>query len=49
MRMIKGLEYLSYRDRLRELGFCSPDKRFWGERYWRPHCGLPALKGSLQT
>jgi len=44
-RMIKGLEHLSYKERLRELGlFCEKEKA-----PGRVHCGLPVLEGSLQA
>jgi len=29
-KMIQGMEYLSYEDRLRELGLFSPKRRLWG-------------------
>ena len=41
MKMIKGLEYLSCEDRLRELGFFSSEKTLV-----RPQCGLPVLETS---
>ena len=40
--MIKGLEHLSYVERLRKMGLYSMEKTLG-----RPHCGLPVLKGSL--
>ena len=43
-KMIRGLEHLSYEDRLRQLGWFGLEKRrLWGE----PYCSLPVLKGGL--
>ena len=39
-KMIKGLKYLSYKDRLKGLGLFRLEKRSAG----RPHCGLPVFQ-----
>jgi len=42
-KMIRGMEHLSYEDRLRE--FRLEKRRAHGE--WRFYCGLSVLKGGL--
>jgi len=46
MKIKRGLEHLFYKDRLRELGLCSPGEE---RAHWRPHWGLAVLEGRLQT
>jgi len=45
VKMIRGLEDLSYEDRLRELGVQPGEEKAVG----CPHCSLSVPKGSLQT
>ena len=43
MKMLKGLEHLSYEERLGELELLSLEEKAPG----RPRCGLPILEGGM--
>ena len=43
-KMIRGLEHLSYEERLREQGLFSLEKR---SLHREAYCGLPILEGSI--
>ena len=49
IKLMQGMEYLSYKDRLREMGLCSPERRrLWGELRMSFQCvkrGLIERKG----
>jgi len=43
--MVRGLEHLCYKKRLRELGLFQPGEE---QAAGRPYCGLSILKGGLE-
>jgi len=44
-KMVRGLEHLCYKKRLRELGLFQPGEE---QAAGRPYCGLSILKGGLE-